>query len=86
MRSSKTKSQTKKSRAKRAASETNVLYGVAPENITIIVDTNCLIGDLEIVKKIIQSEKWVVIVPSIGKYILVELSLPKQMIHSKQLN
>jgi hypothetical protein len=84
MRSSKAKSPTKKSKAKRTSSEKNILYGVVPEHITIIVDTNCLIGDLEIVKRIVQSKKWVVIVPSIGNYIYINIiSLPKQIIHSE---
>ncbi|RIA85715.1 hypothetical protein C1645_781251 [Glomus cerebriforme] len=64
--SSKAKSPAKKAKkVKRTASEKNIFYRIVPGYTTIIVDTNCLIGDLEIVKKIIQSEKWIVIVPSI---------------------
>ncbi|GBC10647.1 hypothetical protein RclHR1_00980024 [Rhizophagus clarus] len=64
--SSKTKSSAKKfKKVKRTASGKNVLNKIVPGYTTIIVDTNCLIGDLEIVKKVIRSEKWVVIVPSI---------------------
>jgi hypothetical protein len=70
MHGSKTKSSAKKSKkVKRTASGKNFLNRIVPGYTTIIVDTNCLIGDLDIVKKVIQSEKWVVIVPSIGIYI-----------------
>ncbi|CAG8796276.1 28038_t:CDS:2 [Gigaspora margarita] len=30
---------------------------------TIVIDTNCLVGDLNMVKKIIQSDNWVVVIP-----------------------
>ncbi|CAG8448192.1 1651_t:CDS:2 [Dentiscutata heterogama] len=30
---------------------------------TIVIDTNCLVGDLNMVKKIIQSNNWVVVIP-----------------------
>ncbi|CAG8469319.1 7825_t:CDS:2, partial [Scutellospora calospora] len=30
---------------------------------TVVIDTNCLVGDLNMVKKIIQSDNWVVVVP-----------------------
>ncbi|CAG8504968.1 12765_t:CDS:2 [Funneliformis caledonium] len=57
----------KKSRkVKRTASEkkeSSVLCRVAPGYTTIVVDTNYLIGDLEMVKKLIQSEKWIIVVP-----------------------
>lgn len=70
MHSSKSKSSAKKlKKVKRTASGKNFLNRIVPGYTSIIVDTNCLIGDLEIVKKVIQSEKWVVIVPSIGIYI-----------------
>ena len=71
IRSSKTKSPAKKSKVKRTASEKNALRKVIPKCTTIIVDTNCLIGDLEVAKRIIQSEKWAIIVPSIGKHIYI---------------
>ncbi|CAB4406875.1 unnamed protein product [Rhizophagus irregularis] len=66
MHSSKSKSSAKKlKKVKRTVSGKNFLNRIVPGYTSIIVDTNCLIGDLEIVKKVIQSEKWVVIVPSI---------------------
>ncbi|CAG8495753.1 7783_t:CDS:2 [Ambispora leptoticha] len=36
---------------------------ILPGYTTLIVDTNCLVGDLHAVKRIIKSEKWNVVVP-----------------------
>ncbi|CAG8794323.1 9341_t:CDS:2, partial [Cetraspora pellucida] len=36
---------------------------IAAGYTTIVIDTNCLIGDLNMVKKIIQSDNWMVVVP-----------------------
>ncbi|CAI2167480.1 1867_t:CDS:2 [Funneliformis geosporum] len=43
--------------------ESSVLCRVAPGYTKIVVDTNYLIGDLEMVKKLIKSEKWIIVVP-----------------------
>ncbi|CAG8670841.1 20533_t:CDS:2, partial [Cetraspora pellucida] len=40
---------------------------IAAGYTTIVIDTNCLIGDLNMVKKFIQSDNWMVVVPSVGK-------------------
>jgi len=34
----------------------------------LVIDTNCFIADLKMMKEIIQCEKWTVIVPLVGKY------------------
>ncbi|CAG8583013.1 16157_t:CDS:2, partial [Cetraspora pellucida] len=36
---------------------------IATGYATIVIDTNCLIGDLNMVKKTIQSDNWMVVVP-----------------------
>jgi hypothetical protein len=33
---------------------------------SLVIDTNCFVGDLKMMKEIIQSEKWIVIVPLVG--------------------
>ncbi|CAG8549996.1 4271_t:CDS:2 [Acaulospora morrowiae] len=39
------------------------LSRIVPGYTTLVVDTNCLVGDLVMVKKIICSDNWVVVVP-----------------------
>jgi hypothetical protein len=44
-----------------------VVPGITP----LVIDTNCFIGDLSNVKKVIQCAKWQIIIPLVGKCIFV---------------
>ncbi|CAH1763876.1 9022_t:CDS:2 [Entrophospora sp. SA101] len=53
--------QQKSTTQKKTAS--SLLSKIVPGFTTLVVDTNCLVGDLNLVKKIIQSDNWTVVVP-----------------------
>ncbi|KAG9307721.1 hypothetical protein G9A89_023286 [Geosiphon pyriformis] len=41
----------------------SMLSIISPGYTTLVIDTNCMVADLSMVKKIIQCEKWMVVVP-----------------------
>jgi hypothetical protein len=52
---------------------------VVPGATPLVIDTNCFIGELANVKKVIESAKWQVIIPLVGKllfYIVLLLTPP----------
>lgn len=39
---------------------------VIPSETILVLDTNCFIGQLELVKRLIESDKWSIVIPLVG--------------------
>jgi hypothetical protein len=58
-------------RAKEREARLNYLREcIIPGKTILVLDTNCFIGHIDHVKKLLQAQKWSIIVPLVGKYIV----------------
>lgn len=56
-------------RAKEREARLNYLREcIIPGKTILVLDTNCFIGHIDHVKKLLQAQKWSIIVPLVGKY------------------